>query len=293
MNIGVVGIGYVGLVVGSCLAETGHNVICIDNDVEKIKKLSDGHIPIYEPGLAEIVARNVNEERLIFSTDLDDAIKKSFVIFVAVGTPQAGDEADLSAVYSVAESTGRSINRFKVIVVKSTVPVGTTERVRDIIRSKTDQPFDVIFNPEFLKEGGAVEDFMKPERIIIGAENPRAAEIIREMYAPFIRTGNPVLVTDIRTAELTKYTANAFLATKISFMNEIANLCELVDADVEMIRRGIGYDSRIGPSFLFAGLGFGGSCFPKDIVALLHTARKQKCPLQILEAAQRVPRRAT
>ncbi len=290
MNIAIIGTGYVGLVAGSCFAESGNDVICVDNDEEKVKKLSKGKVPIYEPGLPEIVERNLREGRLSFTTNLESAVKKSFVTFIAVGTPQVNGRADLGAVHSVAVDIGRAMDRFKVIVMKSTVPIGATEKVSDIIRAETDQPFDIISNPEFLKEGAAVEDFMKPDRVIIGAEDERAAEIVRELYAPFVRTGSPVLVTDVRTAEMTKYAANAFLAARISFMNEFANLCELVGADVDMIRKGIGLDSRIGQSFLFAGAGFGGSCFPKDVEALIETGRQQDYPLRILEAVNAVNR---
>ena len=288
MNIAIIGTGYVGLVAGGCFAESGNDVICVDIDPDKVKGLTNGKIPIYEPGLEEIVERNLREGRLKFTTDLDSAVKKSFVIFIAVGTPQIGGETDVSAVHSVARGIGRVMDRFKVIVVKSTVPVGTTEKIRDIVRAETDQPFDVIFNPEFLKEGGAVDDFMKPDRVIIGAEDERAAEIIRELHAPFVRTGNPALVMDVRSAEMTKYAANGFLATRISFMNEFANLCELVGADIDMIRKGMGLDARIGQAFLFSGVGFGGSCFPKDIEALLATGRRLEYPLRILEAVNRV-----
>ena len=288
MNIAIIGTGYVGLVAGGCFAESGNDVICVDIDPDKVKGLTNGKIPIYEPGLEEIVERNLREGRLKFTTDLGSAVKKSFVVFIAVGTPQIGGETDVSAVHSVARGIGRVMDRFKVIVVKSTVPVGTTEKIRDIVRAETDQPFDVIFNPEFLKEGGAVDDFMKPDRVIIGAEDERAAEIIRELHAPFVRTGNPVLVMDVRSAEMTKYAANGFLATRISFMNEFANLCELVGADIDMIRKGMGLDARIGQAFLFSGVGFGGSCFPKDIEALLATGRRLEYPLRILEAVNRV-----
>jgi UDPglucose 6-dehydrogenase len=284
MNVAVIGTGYVGLVVGSCLAESGNDVICVDNDVEKIGKLCGGHVPIHEPGLPEIIQRNLREGRLDFSADLDEAVRKSFVLFVAVGTPQYNGEPDLGAVEAVAASIGKAINRFKIIVVKSTVPVGTTERVAEIIRASTDKPFDVVSNPEFLKEGAAVDDFMKPDRVIIGARDERTAEMVRELYGPFVRTGSPILITDIRTAEMTKYASNAFLATRISFMNEFANLCEHVGADVEMVRKGMALDDRIGASFLFPGLGFGGSCFSKDLGALIATGRRHAYPLRMLEA---------
>jgi len=289
MNIGVIGTGYVGLVAGACLAESGNDVWCVDSDAAKIEKLKAGAIPIYEPGLPEIVERNLREERLTFTTDLDAAVKKSFVIFVAVGTPPAPDgAADLTAVFQVAAAIGRAMDRYKVIVVKSTVPVGTSEKIREILKKETDQPFDLLSNPEFLKQGAAVEDFMKPDRIVVGADDVRAAEILRDLYAPFVRTGSPVLLVDVRTAELLKYAANAFLAARISFMNEIANLCETVGANVDMVRKALASDSRIGPAFLFPGVGFGGSCFPKDIKALIDTGRKHKYGMQILEAVDAV-----
>lgn len=289
MNIGVIGTGYVGLVAGSCLAESGNDVICVDDDVQKIEKLKSGVIPIYEPGLPEIVERNVREERLTFSTDLEAAVKKSFVIFIAVGTPATpSGGADVSAVYAVASAIGRAMDRYKVVVTKSTVPVGTTERIRELIKQETRHPFDVLANPEFLKQGAAVEDFMKPDRVVVGADDVRAAEILRDLYAPFVRTGGPVLIMDIRTAEMLKYAANAFLAARISFMNEIANLCEEVGADVEMIRKGLASDSRIGPAFLFAGVGFGGSCFPKDTRALVQTGREHDYEMKMLQAVDAV-----
>ena len=288
MNIAVIGTGYVGLVAGSCFAESGNDVICVDSDQDKVKALSKGQTPIYEPGLPELVQRNLAQGRLGFTTDLAAAVKKSFVLFIAVETPQVGGEIDLTAVRKVAAEIGRSMKEFKVIVMKSTVPVGTTEQIRDVIRAETDQPFDVVSNPEFLKEGSAVEDFMKPDRVILGVEDERAAELVRDLYAPFVRTGSPVLITDIRTAEMTKYASNAYLATRVSFMNEIANLCESSSADVDVVRRGMGLDRRIGPSFLFPGVGFGGSCFPKDVEALIATGRRQEEPLRILEAVARV-----
>jgi len=285
MNIGVIGTGYVGLVAGSCLAESGNDVWCVDSDAAKIEKLRQGMIPIYEPGLPEIVERNLREERLTFTTDLDAAVKKSFVLFVAVGTPPTPNgAADLTAVFDVARAIGKAMDRYKVIVVKSTVPVGTSERIREILKSETHHPFDLLSNPEFLKQGAAVEDFMKPDRVVVGADDVRAAEILRDLYAPFVRTGSPVLIVDVRTAELLKYAANAFLAARISFMNEIANLCEHVGANVDMIRKGLASDSRIGSAFLFAGVGFGGSCFPKDIRALADTGRQHNYEMKILEA---------
>ncbi len=289
MNIAVIGTGYVGLVAGACFAESGNDVICVDNDADKIENLKNCVIPIYEPGLPELIERNLREERLTFSTDLEAAIKKAFVIFIAVGTPmQPSGAADLSSVYAVASAIGRSLERYKVIVTKSTVPVGTTEQIHALIRKETKQPFDVLANPEFLKQGSAVEDFMKPDRIVVGAADPRPAEILRDLYAPFVRTGGPVLLMDIRTAEMLKYAANAFLATRISFMNEIANLCEHVGADVEMIRKGLASDSRIGPAFLFAGVGFGGSCFPKDTRALIQTGVQHEYEMKILQAVDTV-----
>lgn len=288
MNLAVIGTGYVGLVTGACFAESGNDVICVDNDAGKVERLKRGEIPIYEPGLSDIVERNQREGRLTFTTDLPAAVKSSFVIFVAVGTPVVNGDADLGAVRTVAASIGKAMDQFKVVVMKSTVPVGTGDLVADLIRSETNKPFDVVSNPEFLKEGAAVDDFMKPDRIIIGAEDERAAAIVRELYAPFTRTGSPAIVTDVRTAEMTKYAANAYLATRITFMNEFANLCEQVGADVDMVRKGVGLDKRIGPSFLFPGVGFGGSCFPKDLEALVATGRDHDYPLQILDAVIRV-----
>jgi len=289
MNIAVIGTGYVGLVAGSCFAESGNDVVCVDKDAAKVESLRQGVISIYEPGLPEIVQRNVREERLAFTTDLEAAVKKSFVIFIAVGTPQLADgAADLSAVLEVAVGIGRAMDRYKVIVIKSTVPVGTSEKVREVLRKETTQPFDLLSNPEFLKQGAAVEDFMRPDRVIVGADDVRPAEILRDLYAPFVRTGSPVLIMNTRTAEMVKYAANCFLAARISFMNEIANLCEEVGANVDMIRKGLASDSRIGPAFLFPGLGYGGSCFPKDTKALIETGRQHKYEMQILKAVDAV-----
>jgi len=289
MNIGVIGTGYVGLVVGACFAESGNDVVCVDNNAEKIAKLQKGIIPIYEPGLPEIIERNAREERLTFSTDVDAAVKKSFIIFIAVGTPTSSTgAADLTAIREVAAAIGRAMDRYKVIVTKSTVPVGTTDQIREIIKKETKQHFDIVSNPEFLKQGAAVEDFMKPDRVVVGADQVHAGEILRDLYAPFVRTGRPVMLMDIRTAEMVKYAANAFLAARISFMNEIANLCEHVGANIEMIRNGLASDERIGPAFLFAGVGFGGSCFPKDTLALIHTGREHEYPMKILEAVSDV-----
>jgi UDPglucose 6-dehydrogenase len=289
MNIAVIGTGYVGLVAGSCFAEGGNDVVCVDNNADKVAKLKQGVIPIYEPGLPELVERNMREERLSFTTDLSDAVRKSLVIFLAVGTPTTpSGAADLSAVFDVAAAIGKSMDRYKVIVTKSTVPVGTANKIREVIKKQTKQPFDVVSNPEFLKQGAAVEDFMKPDRVIVGADDPRPAEILRELYSPFVRTGNPVMIMDIQTAEIVKYAANAFLAARISFMNEIANLCETVGADVDMVRKGLASDSRIGPAFLFPGVGYGGSCFPKDTRALIETGKENNYEMKILQAVHAV-----
>src|SRR5437016_8726826 len=289
MNIGVIGTGYVGLVAGSCFAESGNDVWCVDNDAAKIEGLKKGVIPIYEPGLPEIVERNLREERLTLTTDLDGAVKKSFVIFIAVGTPTTpSGAADLGAVLNVIGQIGRAMDRYKMIVVKSTVPVGTSEKIREVLKKETNHPFDLLSNPEFLKQGAAVEDFMKPDRVVVGADDVRPGEILRELYAPFVRTGSPILLVDVRTAELLKYAANAFLAARISFMNELANLCEQVGANVDMIRKGLAADTRIGPAFLFPGVGFGGSCFPKDIRALIDTGRQHQYEMKIPEAVDAV-----
>ena len=288
MNIAVIGTGYVGLVVSCCFAESGNDVICVDKDTEKIERLSGGHSTIYEPGLPELLQRNLRDGRLRFTTDLATAVQQSFVVFIAVGTPQIGGVPDLRAVGAVASGIGKAIDQFKVIVMKSTVPIGTTEEMGSLIRSCTDKPFGMISNPEFLKEGAALEDFMKPDRVVIGAEDDRAADIVRELYSPFVSTGSPVLVTGIRTAEMTKYASNAYLATRISFMNELANLCEAVGADVDLVREGMGLDERIGPSYLFPGVGYGGSCLPKDVEALIETGRRHDYPLRIIEAVNRV-----
>src|SRR5688572_5845245 len=289
MNIAVIGTGYVGLVAGSCFADSGNEVVCVDNNKEKVASLLKGVIPIYEPGLSDLVERNVRDERLKFTTDLSDAVQRASVIFLAVGTPTTpSGAADLSAVFSVAKGIGQALNGYKVVVTKSTVPVGTTHKIRDVIRKETELPFDVVSNPEFLKQGAAVEDFMKPDRIIVGADDPGPAEILRDLYAPFVRTGSPVQVVNIRTAEMLKYAANAFLAARISFMNEIANLCGMVGADVDMIRKGLAADSRIGPAFLFPGVGYGGSCFPKDTRALIQAGRDHQYVLRILEAVDTV-----
>uniref|UniRef100_UPI004029EA9F UDP-glucose dehydrogenase family protein n=1 Tax=Candidatus Scatousia sp. TaxID=3085663 RepID=UPI004029EA9F len=289
MQICVIGTGYVGLVVGTCLAEMGNNVICVDNDIKKLELLEKGIVPIYEPGLEDLIRVNVGEKRLEFSSDLPLAVQKSQVCFIAVGTPQSEDgAADLQYVEAVAESIGKAINGYKVIVDKSTVPVGTADRVTNIIKKHTDCEFDVVSNPEFLKQGAAVDDFLKPDRVVIGSNSQRATEIMQELYAPFLRTGNPVIIMDVKSAEMTKYAANSFLAVKISYANEIANICEAVGADAEMVRIGMCSDKRIGSQFLFPGLGYGGSCFPKDVKALLKTAQDNNCGYKLLEAADEV-----
>jgi UDPglucose 6-dehydrogenase len=289
MKIAVVGTGYVGLVVGACLAETGNDVTCVDKDVSKVKLLRKGRVPIYEPGLSELVQKNADEGRLTFTTQLSRAVKGSQIVFIAVGTPQGEDgSADLQHVLSVARDIGRAMDGYRVIVNKSTVPVGTAEKVRSIIRRETTHPFSVVSNPEFLKQGAAVDDFMKPDRVVIGAEDPRGAELMVALYQPFTRTGAPVMVMDCASAELSKYAANALLATRISFMNEIANVCELFGADVDRVRQAVGSDRRIGPSFLFPGVGYGGSCFPKDVKALVRFSADRKYDFKVLKAVEAV-----
>jgi UDPglucose 6-dehydrogenase len=283
----MVGVGYVGLVTGTCLAESGNEVLCVDNDTRKIALLKKGKVPIYEPGLEMLIARNVKEKRLIFTTDLARGVKDSLIIFIAVGTPPADDGAsDLSQIFAVAREIGRTMKTYKIVVTKSTVPVGTAEKVNSIIAQVTKHSFDMVSNPEFLKEGAAIEDFMKPDRIILGVEKPEVEEAMKELYAPFVRTGNPILTMDIRSAEMTKYAANAMLATRISFMNELANLCEVAGADINAVRSGIGSDPRIGSSFLFPGVGYGGSCFPKDVQAMIKTAEEHQHRLKILPAVE-------
>jgi UDPglucose 6-dehydrogenase len=294
MKIAVVGTGYVGLVLGACLAENGNTVACVDKDESKIDMLKAGRMPIYEPGLEEIVRRNDHEERLSFTTDLTSAVRASEIVFIAVGTPQGEDgAADLQHVLAVARDVGRAMNKYTIVVDKSTVPVGTAKRVRDTIAKETTHTFSVVSNPEFLKQGAAIEDFMKPDRVVIGIEpnDERAATAMRELYATFTRTGAPILLMSTSSAELCKYAANAILATRISFMNEIANVCELVGADVDHIRKGIGTDRRIGMSFLFPGVGYGGSCFPKDTQALLRSAHDHGYDFKILRAVEEVNRR--
>jgi UDPglucose 6-dehydrogenase len=292
MKIAVVGSGYVGLVLGACLAETGNDVICVDKDTAKVRSLRRGRIPIYEPGLSELVTRNAAEGRLSFTTQLGRAVKASQIIFIAVGTPQGEDgSADLQHVLGVAREIGRTMNGYRVIVNKSTVPVGTAEKVRAIIGKETKHPFSVVSNPEFLKQGAAVDDFMKPDRVVIGTDHPKARELLRHLYAPFVRTSDRIHAMDARSAELTKYAANALLATRISFMNDLAILAEKVGADIELVRRGVGSDPRIGPKFLFPGPGYGGSCFPKDILALLQTGLDAGHELAVVRATDEVNRR--
>ena len=294
MKLAIVGAGYVGLVTAACFAEMGNEVICVDADAEKINGLKKGRIPIYEPGLEDYVRRNYQEKRLFFTTDLPGAVQKSLVIFIAVGTPQDKDgSADLSAVLAVAREIGQHVNGYKVIVEKSTVPVGTAAKVRAVMNEQLAArdvvfEYDVVSNPEFLKEGTALDDFMKPDRIVVGCDDVRVAELMKELYAPFVRTHHPIIIMNVVSAELTKYAANAFLATKISFINEIANICSLTGADISMVRQGIGSDSRIGHLFLFPGLGYGGSCFPKDMQALIHTARSLGYTPRLLDAAEAI-----
>ncbi len=289
MKVAVVGTGYVGLVVGACLAESGNDVICVDKDDAKVRMLRRGKSPIYEPGIEDLLRRNKAEGRLVFTTDLAKAVRQSTIIFIAVGTPQGEDgSADLQHVLGVARDIARAMNGYKVIVDKSTVPVGTAERVRDIVRRETTHPFSVVSNPEFLKQGAAVDDFMKPDRVVIGAEDPKAAELMVALHKPFTRTGAPIMVMDCASAELAKYAANAMLATKISFMNEIANVCEAYGADVDRVRQAMGSDRRIGPAFLFPGVGYGGSCFPKDVKALVKFSADKKYDFKILKAVETV-----
>jgi UDPglucose 6-dehydrogenase len=289
MKIAVVGTGYVGLVTGTCFAETGNTVTCIDIDKEKVKKLQSGKITIYEPGLEQLFERNVKQERLFFTTNLEEGIRDAKVIFLALPTPPGEDgSADLKYILKVSDDLGSLLKDYTVVVDKSTVPVGTADKVRDRISAHAKVVFDVVSNPEFLREGVAVEDFMKPERVVIGTSSPQARKVMETLYAPFVRQGNPLVFMDERSAELTKYAANAFLATKISFMNEIANLCEMVGADVDSVRKGIGTDSRIGKRFLFPGIGYGGSCFPKDVQALAKSSDDAKYDFKILKAVMDV-----
>ena len=292
MNIAVVGTGYVGLVAGACLAENGNDVVCVDKDKAKIATLEAGRMPIYEPGLEEMVRRNTAEARLRFTTDLPSAVKASEIVFIAVGTPQGEDgSADLQHVLGVAREIGRAIEKFTVVVDKSTVPVGTAKKVEAAIAAETKVPFSVVSNPEFLKQGAAIEDFMKPDRVVIGCSDQKSGQVMRDLYAPFTRTGAPIMVMDTPSAELCKYAANAMLATRISFMNEIANLCERVGADAESVRKAVGSDRRIGPSFLFPGIGYGGSCFPKDVKALLKSSADEGYDFKILHSVEAVNQR--
>ncbi len=289
MNIAVVGTGYVGLVTGTCLAETGNDVVCVDIDQEKVHKMKNGIIPIYEPHLDNLFERNIKQNRLRFTTELKDAVEHASVIFLALPTPPGEDgSADLQYILKVADDLGKMLKEYAIVIDKSTVPVGTADKVRAGISANYDGEFDVVSNPEFLREGFAVDDFMKPDRVVIGTESKRAQETLEDLFKPFVRQGNPILFMDEKSAEMTKYAANAFLATKISFMNEIANLCEIVGADVDKVRIGIGSDTRIGNRFLFPGIGYGGSCFPKDVQAILKTAKDHNYNLQILDSVMKV-----
>ena len=293
----MIGTGYVGLVTGTCFAESGNDVVCVDTNEKKINDLLEGNIPIYEPGLDVLVKRNFNNERLSFTTKIEEAVDKSLLLFIAVGTPPDEDgSADLSHVLAVAKSIGQCMKEYRIIVDKSTVPVGTAQLVKKTIQEELDKrgvkiEFDVVSNPEFLKEGNAIDDFMKPDRVVVGCDNVRTGEIMKELYSPFVRTGKPILVMDVASAEMTKYAANAMLATKISFMNDIANLCERLGVDVAQVRQGIGSDSRIGYSFIFPGPGYGGSCFPKDVQAIVKTGEKHGYKLEILSAVESVNNR--
>lgn len=289
MNVSVIGTGYVGLVQGACFADTGNNVICMDIDEKKINSLKKGTIPIYEPGLEEVVRKNAQEGRLEFTTSIKNAVQKSDIIFLCLPTPPTEDgSADLTHVLSVAKQIGEFANSEKIVVSKSTVPVGTVDKIRQLLKKNATYPIEVVSNPEFLKEGSALQDSLKPDRVVIGTRNKKAIAMLQELYEPFVRTGNPIIVMDERSSEMTKYAANAFLATKISFMNELANLCEEVGADIDSIRRGIGSDPRIGKQFLFPGVGYGGSCFPKDVKALIKTAESYQQELTILRSVDTV-----
>ena len=297
MKIAMIGTGYVGLVTGTCFAESGNDVVCVDTNEKKINDLLEGNIPIYEPGLDVLVKRNFNNERLSFTTNIETAVDKSLLLFIAVGTPPDEDgSADLSHVLAVARSIGQCMKEYKIVVDKSTVPVGTAQLVKKTIQEELDKrgvsiEFDVVSNPEFLKEGNAIDDFMKPDRVVVGCDNVRTGEIMKELYSPFVRTGKPIIVMDVASAEMTKYAANAMLATKISFMNDIANLCERLGVDVTQVRQGIGSDSRIGYSFIFPGPGYGGSCFPKDVQAIIKTGEQHGYKLEILSAVESVNKR--
>jgi UDPglucose 6-dehydrogenase len=289
MNIAVIGTGYVGLVAGTCFAETGHDVICMDSDTTKVEKLMQADIPIYEPGLEELVKRNITEGRLTFTTDLNEAVDNSLIIFIAVGTPPgANGEADLTSLLGVVKHIGQLMKSYRIIVTKSTVPVGTGDRIAEIMHNETKERFDIVSNPEFLKEGAAIDDFMRPDRVVLGVSHPAVAEIMKDIYSPFLRTGNPILVMDLRSAEMTKYASNCLLATKISFINELAGLAERVGADINQVRQGLTTDSRIGPHFLFPGAGFGGSCFPKDLSALVSTGDSVGYDMDLVKTVERV-----
>jgi len=292
MRVSVIGTGYVGLVTGTCLAESGNDVICMDVDVKKIGMLNSGMVPIYEPGLEELIKRNVTHGRLSFTMDMVKAVRNAELIFIAVGTPPGEDgSADLKYVISAAKEIGKHMNGYKVVINKSTVPVGTGDKVKAAITSQTKHKFDVVSNPEFLKEGAAVEDFMKPDRVVIGADSAKAKEIMQDLYAPFIRKGDRILMMDVKSAEMTKYASNAMLATKISFINEMANICAGLGADIDNVRRGMGYDRRIGFEFLFPGVGYGGSCFPKDVKALAQTAQDIGVDARLLKSVEAVNER--
>lgn len=289
MKLCVIGTGYVGLVVGTCFAKTGNQVICVDKDLNKLEKLKQGIIPIYEAGLESLIKSNVAENRLTFSADLDSAVKESEVCFIAVGTPQGEDgSADLQYVCSVAESIGKAMNEYKVIVDKSTVPVGTAEKVTEIIKSHSIYPFDVVSNPEFLKQGAAVDDFLRPDRVVIGADSGKAMNIMKNLYAPFVRNQEQIITMDTKSAEMVKYASNSFLAVKISYINEIANICEKVGADINKVRLGMCSDTRIGAKYFSPGLGYGGSCFSKDIKALMQTANEYDCEYHLIKSADEV-----
>lgn len=289
MKICVIGTGYVGLVAGACFAEMGNDVICVDNDIQKLENLKKGIIPIYEPGLEELIETNVKENRLTFTNDLGFAVKNSLICFIAVGTPQDEDgSADMQYVFRVAEDIGKSMNGYKVIVDKSTVPVGTAEKVKELIKSKTTHPFDVVSNPEFLKQGAAVEDFLRPDRVIIGTSSEKAKKIMIDLYSQFVRNQHPIITMDEKSAEMVKYASNSFLAVKISYANEIANICEAVGADANLVRLGMCADTRIGTKFLYPGIGYGGSCFPKDVKALINTAEEYNTPCNIIKSADKL-----
>lgn len=292
MKISVIGTGYVGLVTGTCLAESGSDVICMDIDKKKIDLLNAGSVPIYEPGLEELIKRNVAHGRLSFTTDIRSAVRKADIIFIAVGTPPGEDgSADLKYVLGAARDIGTHLTGYTVVINKSTVPVGTGDKVRTAIAGRTRQKFDVVSNPEFLKEGAAIEDFMKPDRVVIGVDSPKAAALVQELYAPFVRTGKPILIMDVRSAEMTKYASNAMLATKISFINEMAVISASLGADIDNVRKGMGYDRRIGFEFLFPGVGYGGSCFPKDVKALVQTAKDNGVDAKVLRSVEAVNER--